>query len=106
MTDTPSQVGVTIPDATRKAPQRHPSTAIPRETVEEIAYRLYLARLEPPMTPEESIATTRTDAAGKVTASDATRRKHSASYMPMVRDALRVLWDMQMIVNGATECTP
>lgn len=82
----------------RKPPERHPSTAIPTETVEEIAYRLYLARLEPPMTPEESVATNRTDATGKVTASDEIRRRNSKMFLPLVRDALRILVDMGEVV--------
>jgi hypothetical protein len=84
----------------RKAPARHPSTQIPRETVEEIAYRLYLARLEPPMTPEESRAKTRVDADGKIITSDATRRRNSSTYLPMLRDAIRIMWDMNLIATG------
>lgn len=85
----------------RKAPPRHPSTQIPRETVEEIAYRLYLARLEPPMTPEESKAKRRINDDTGREINDATRRRNSASYLPMLRDTLRIMWDMNLIANGS-----
>jgi hypothetical protein len=81
----------------RKSPERHPSTAIPVDTVEEITYRLYLLRLEPPMTPEQSRALTRRDAAGKVTASDEINRRNSKCYLPIVRATLRVLVDLGMV---------
>lgn len=81
----------------RAPPPRHPSTVIPDEIVRECAYRLYLRRLEPPLTPEQSRATTRTDATGKVIACDEMRRKNSASYLPLLRDTLRILWDMGLV---------
>ena len=81
-----------------KERQRHPSTQIQVDTIEEVAYRLYLERLEPPLTPEQSVATTRIDGVGKVVASDATRRTNSKGYLPLVRDLLKVLVDMGMIM--------
>lgn len=81
----------------RKPPERHPSTQIPTDTVEEIAYRTYLLRMEPPLTPDESRNKVRTDAAGKIVANDDTRRAHSKSFYPIVRDMLRVLVDMGMV---------
>lgn len=84
-----------------KTPTRHPSTEIPDEIVRELCYRTYLRRLEPPMTPEQSLATTRHDAAGKVIADDATRRKNAAALAPLMRDVLRVEWDMGLISESA-----
>ena len=83
--------------------QRHPSTAIPAETVEEIAYRLYLRRLEPPMTPEQSLATVRTNDEGKISADDASRRRNSKSLEPIVRDMLRVAFDLGLVRVGGSD---
>lgn len=83
----------------RSAPKRHPSTAIPDETLREITYRLYLRRLEPPMTPEQSASKVTVNANGDVTSTDATRRKAAEGYLSMTRDYLRVLWDMGMILT-------
>jgi len=86
----------------RKPPPRHPSTLIPDDLVREAAYRIYLLRLEPPMTPEQSaLMVTRDSKTGKVTGNDATRRKASESMLPWVRNALRVLVDLEMIYGPA-----
>jgi hypothetical protein len=53
--------------------------------------------MEPPLTPEDSRARTRLDAANKVVASDEIRRRNSRSMLPLVRDALRVLVDLGMV---------
>jgi hypothetical protein len=81
----------------RKPPNPHPSTAISTETVEEIAYRVFLLRLEPPLTPKESAAKVRHTSDGRVKASDEIRRRNSKCMLPLVRDALRVLVDMEMV---------
>ena len=80
----------------RKAPTRHPSTAISDDVIGEIAYRVYLLRLEPSMTPDESVATT-LERDGKVVASDAIRRKNSGFMQSMTRDCLHVLVDLGMV---------
>ena len=72
----------------------------------EYAYRLYLRRLEPSLTPEKSWATTRTDANGKVIASDAMRRKNSESYLPLLRDSLLVLVDMGVVTVPTKDAAP
>ena len=76
---------------------RHPSTLIPAYTITEIAYRLYLHRLQPPMTPEQSVECTYRNGAGEIIASDGTRRRHAKAIEPIVRDALRVLVDMGLV---------
>ena len=81
----------------RKPAERHPSTLIPSATVEEIAYLVYLRRLEPPMTQEASVAKT-VERDGKVVTSDALRRTRSKSMLPLLRDVLAVLVDMGMVV--------
>lgn len=80
----------------RTAPPQHKVHSISDDLIEEIAYRVYLRRLEPMMTPEQSKATTRTDVNGKVTASDETRRKNSKSLIPLLREHLRILIDMDL----------
>ena len=77
--------------------QRHPSTAIPAATVEELAYRLYLRRLEPPMEPEQSQVKVRRDSAGKIIADDVSRRRNSKSLELIVRDVLRVAFDLGLV---------
>lgn len=79
---------------------RHPSTTIPDDVVKEIAYRAYLLRLDPPMTPEESRAATFEPVVikGKTfRRDDATRRVNSETMMPMTRAYLRVLVDLGMV---------
>ena len=98
--------GVTDMSEPRKPPSRHPSTQIPEDIVREYAYRLYLRRLEPSLTPEKSWATTRTDANGKVIASDAMRRKNSESYLPLLRDTLLVLVDMGVVTVPTKNAAP
>ena len=84
-------------DRDRKEPRRHPSTLIAGALIEEINYRTYLQRLEPPLTPEQSAVTVGHDKAGKVADTDATRRKISLAYMPLTRAYLRVLVDLGLI---------
>lgn len=82
------------------AARRPPIAAAPPlddATMREIAYRTYLRRLAPPMTPAQSKATTRRDVGGKITASDETRRRNSAGYLPMLRDIIDVLVEMEVI---------
>ena len=86
-----------------KERQRHPSTAIPTETVEEMAYRLYLRRLEPPMEPEQSLAKVRYDDKSKIIADDASRRRNSKSLEPIVRDMLRVAFDLGLVRVGGSD---
>ena len=81
----------------RTPPQRHPSTLIPTEIVENIAYHVYLRRLEPPLTPEESATKVYRNTAGKVTSDDAMRRRSSVAYQSMTRDFLHVLVDLGMV---------
>lgn len=92
-----SDHGVFQPEAEKTERKRHPSTLIPVETIREINYRLWLRRLDPPMTPEQSAATTRTDQAGNVTSSDELRRSWSRAYDSLTRDYLRVLVDMGLV---------
>jgi hypothetical protein len=84
----------------RKQPERHPSTLIPLETVEEITYRWYLRRLEPPMTPEESaerVTIAKLRNGKELRQDDAHRRQCSKSLMPLSREYLRVLVDMGIV---------
>jgi len=83
----------------RKAPQRHPSTLIPEDVIKELSYRVYLMRLEPPMTPEQSKAFVYVNDRGgrPVTMDDAYRRRNSISIDGTTRQYLRVLVDMGMI---------
>jgi hypothetical protein len=80
----------------RKERARHPSTAIPASVIEEISYYVYLLRLEPPMTPEES-AVTVYERDGKIISSGETRLRNSRSMEPLTRAYLRVLFDIGML---------
>lgn len=83
----------------RKPPARHPSTLISDDVIRELSYRVYLLRLEPPMTPEQSEAFVYiNDRNGKpITMDDAYRRKNSACMETATRLYLRVLVDMRMV---------
>lgn len=81
----------------------HPSTRIPADTIEEIAYRVYLRRLDPPMTPEQSLTSIRTNQFGKIMADDVIRRRNAKAMEPIMRDALRVLVDMGMVFVPNTD---
>ena len=83
---------------------RHPSTQILRSVIEDLSYMVYLRRLEPPMTVDQSLATTYYGDDGQVTASDLTRRKHAKTYEPLMRDVLRVLVDMGIVDPTAPAC--
>lgn len=70
------------------------------DVVDAIAYRLYLRRLEPPMTPEESASAslTRRDNKGNpFVQDDESRRRNSRIYASLVRDTLHALADMGII---------
>lgn len=81
----------------RKERKRHPVEFIPADTLHEIAYRVYLMRMEPPLTPETSKTTIRLNQFGKVMASDEIRRKNAECMIPILRDMLRVTMDMGMV---------
>lgn len=91
---------------TLSKPERHPSTAIPAEVIAEISYRLYLRRLIPPMTPEQSRATVRRNPAGKIVGDDAMRHANSRAYDGLTRDYARVLFDMGLMVMPNAGNTP
>ena len=84
----------------RQAPKRHASKAISAEVIEELTYRWYLRRLDPPMTPEES-ARTITHCQlrnGKTLAQDeAHRRKCSRVFQSLTRDFLHVSVDLRLV---------
>ena len=79
----------------RKDPPQHPSIKVlTTDVVAEIAYRVYLMRLEPQMTPEQCKTQVRYDDKGKRVNLEAQVRRNSICYQPMVREAARVMWDM------------
>jgi hypothetical protein len=84
-------------NAEPKERKRHPSTLIPLETVQELAYRTWLLRLEPPMTPEQSRAKT-VERSGVIVASDEKRRAASRAYVPLLRDALQAAVDIGLVM--------
>jgi len=82
---------------------RHPSANIPLETVDELNFRLYLSRLEPPMTPEQSAQSVyvSSDRHGKpVTQDDASRRRQAKHQLALTRDFLRIAVDMHLIARS------
>ena len=97
---------------TKAPPPRHPSTAIGSETISELAYRVYLSRLEPPMTPKQSLTAVKVDAKGRVTDNDAKRRVRSLSYEGLVRAMLRQAYDLGLVklpeskIESTTEGKP
>jgi hypothetical protein len=82
----------------RKPPERHPSTAIPVETIKEIAYRVYLMRLDTPMTPEQAATYSYYNDKTKQTTNEATLHNNSRCMESVTRAVLRVLWDMGLLV--------
>src|ERR1700691_2855851 len=80
----------------RAPPKRHPSTAIPEDTIREIAYRVYIARLEPPLTLEQAEVYHYVDDKRRVT-DNASLRRNARAYESLIRTHLRVLVDMGMV---------
>jgi hypothetical protein len=89
---------------------RHPSTLIPDDVVEDLNFRLYLMRLEPPMTVAQSAERRyeKFDRNGKplidksgnpVIDDDASRRRGAAGYLSLTRAYLRVATDMGLIAR-------
>jgi hypothetical protein len=80
----------------RKPPTRHPSTQIPEAVVQEISYRAYLSRLEPPMTPEEAEVWIGLDGHDRVVGVEYLRR-NARVMEPLTRVYLRHLVDMGIV---------
>lgn len=81
-------------DEARKG--RRPTTDLPPEVIREISYRAYLARLEPPMTAEQSETTVTKDVNGKPVTAET--RRHRASCMDVLtRTYVRVLTEQGLI---------
>jgi hypothetical protein len=84
----------------KKAPPRHPSTLIPTATVEAVTIRVYLSRLEPPLTLEQSLGAVYhfVDNHGRNrTDNHASRVKSALQYIGQTRDFLRVAVDAGLI---------
>jgi hypothetical protein len=92
----------------RADPKRHPADAIPLALIQDINLRAYLARLEPPMTIEQSRKSVIYDARSevlKVISNHETRVKNALFDVPLTRAYLRVLVDMGLIDPAAHRAT-